>query len=158
MKIEISPNKIAKDVLTIWPEPGPDVDIVMDLKKLTFKENSVDTIYSYHVLDHLFPQEILPTILNWTKCLKSGGEIFFVIDDFEFICRYFVGGEITIDDFNQNFTHPCYFTKENIISYLSKAGYNENLIKIWFADIPEIYIKKDHELIISAQKNDKQNL
>ena len=49
MKIQLSNKKIIPDVLTVWQEAGPEVDIVMDLRKLTFAENSLDEIGRAHV-------------------------------------------------------------------------------------------------------------
>lgn len=152
MIIEISPKKILKDAVTVWNNPGSEIDLTMEVNKLTFRENSIDAIYTYHVLDHLFSDEIIEAISNWKKCLKPGGNLFIVVDDFEYVCREFVGGDINIDQFNKNHTRPCNFNKDNIVEYCMKAGFPEGSVKIWFTDIPNIYIKKHYEMIFSAQK------
>lgn len=152
MIVELSPKKIRKDAITVWNTPQPEVDIVMDLKKLTFKENSLDELYAYHVLDHLFPEEVIETISNWKKCLKPKASVFLVVDDFEYVCRAFTGGDINIDKFNDEFARPCNFNKDNMINYCMQAGFMEGSVKIWFIDIPGIYIKQHYELIFSAAK------
>lgn len=154
MKIQLSDKKILKDVLTVWQEAGPSVDLVADLRKLTFAPNSLEAIYSFHVLDHLFPNEILNTLINWRECLKPGGTLFVVVDDFEFIARMIVGGDITIDEFNKNFAHPSQFSRDNLIQYMLDAGFQADNLKLWFADIPNLFSKKKYELIIEATKND----
>ena len=59
MIIELSPKKIIDGALTVWNQSDSEADIIMDLKNLTFKESNIDAIYSFHVLDHLFIDEII---------------------------------------------------------------------------------------------------
>lgn len=152
MKIQLSPTKIVKDALVIWNDPGPEVDIVMDLKKLTFKENSIEEIYSFHVLDHLFPEECVPAVSNWIKILAPKGHLFTVVDDFEYIARAFVGGDIPIDLINDLHSHPTQFTRDSMIVLLSKAGIRDDQSNIWFADVPDRFSKKHYELVFDSTK------
>lgn len=154
MKIQLSPIRIVPDVLTVWSEHGPEVDIVMDLKKLTFKPGSVDELYSFHVLDHLFPDEIVPAITNWRSCLKDKGKAFFLVDDFEYITRAFVGGDIDINLINDLHNHPTQLTKENLVTFLKAGGFNETVINQWFANVPHLFEKKHYELLLDATKHE----
>ena len=104
MIIELSPKKIVPGSFTCWNEPGPEVDLVVDLKKLTFKEGSVEELYSFHIVDHLFENEIVPAISNWKSCLKKGANLFIIVDNFEYLARAFVGGDMSIDELNFNST------------------------------------------------------
>lgn len=148
MIIEISPKKIIKDAVTVWNQPGPEVDVVMDPKNLTFREGSIKTIYAFHVLDHLFENEIVEAMNNWRKCLVAHGELFVIVDDFEHLARAFVGGDIDIESFNLNFTHPTNFTLELMVSYYKRAGFNEEKVVKWF-EMPG-FPKEEHELITSV--------
>lgn len=138
--------------MTVWQEPGEEVDLMMDLRNLTFKENSIDEIYAFHVLDHLFLEEIPRAIESWRKCLKSGGKIYFVVDDFEIIARQFVSGDFAINDFNKNFSHPTQFTKENMVDFLANKGFVETKIVIWYDGVKTLIDKAPHELVMSAEK------
>lgn len=133
--------------MTVWYEHGPEVDVVMDLKNLTFAPGSVEAIYSFHVLDHLFASEIAGVLKNWKACLKQNGVLFVVVDDFEFISRAFVGGDISIDQFNESFSHPAYLTRDNLLSYCLQAGFKEDGPKIWFDHVGDLFPKMDYELI-----------
>lgn len=152
MKIQISPTKIIPDALVVWHQAGPEVDIVMDVKNLTFKEESLDEIFTFHVLDHLFSNEIPVALTNWRRCLKPGARLFLLVDDFEYLCRAFVGGDINIDIFNNNFSHPTQFTKDNLIKYLVDAGFTDEQEKmqVWYE--LSFYAKTQHELIFSVIK------
>lgn len=150
MKIQLSPKKIIPGVMTVWNRPGPEVDVVMELNKLTFKEKSIEVIFAFHVLDHLFPEEIPGTLENWKKLLTPTGDLFVVVDDFEYICRGFVGGDIPIDKLNDEFNHPTQFSRDNLTKQLSLAGFRSDIMKIWFADVPGLFAKKHFELVVQA--------
>lgn len=151
MRIQISDIKIVKDATVIWDQHGPEVDIVMDVKKLTFKPGSVTEIFAFHVLDHLFPHEIVEALSNWKQCLVPGGKIYMVVDDFEYIARAFVGGDIPIDLYNRDHAHPTQFTKDSLVQYLKNAGFKDDNCAIWFQDVPGLFPKKVYELVLDAK-------
>jgi predicted SAM-dependent methyltransferase len=152
MKIQISPTRIVPDALVIWNEHGPEVDVVMDVKNLTFKEDSIEEIYAFHVLERLFESEIPVAIESWKKCLAPGKEVFIISDDFEFVARSFVGGEMSIDKLNTRFSYPTRLTRENIVRYLRETGFSEHDMRFWFVDVPDRFPKKDFELVVSSKK------
>ncbi len=157
MIIELSPQKIIQGAFTCWNQEGPGVDLVVDLKKLTFKENSIEEIYSFHVLDHLFEDEIIPALENWRKCLKPGKKLFVIVDDFEYLARAFVGGDISIEELNSSFAHPTNITRESLLKYFKSVGFEEEKTHMWYGDIMnqrgEIILPKKHfELIFDANK------
>ncbi len=152
MRIQLSPTRIIPNVTTVWNVPGPEVDIVMDLKKLTFAEGFCDTIYSFHVLDHYFPEEIPEAVANWYRCLRPGGKLWLKVDDFEILCREFVGGGITIDRLNLEYTRPVYLTRDNLVRYLTGAGFGDGNLVIWFEDVPNEFKKDSYELVLDAKK------
>lgn len=154
MKIQLSPIKTIPDALVVWNEPTPDTDIVMDLKNLTFAPGKIEEIYSFHILDHLFSNEIDVAISNWKKMLQKGGKLYTVTDDFEHLARKFVGGEMDVKEFNENHSHPTYFRKESMIDIFIRAGFLLDNIIIWFADVTGKFAKAEHELVFSITKHD----
>lgn len=155
IKIQLSPIRMVKDAITIWSEVGPEVDIVMDLKKLTFRPGSIEEIYSFHVLDHLFPEETSIAISNWKNCLKIGGKLWSIVDDFEHTTRAFIGGDISIELFNNLYSHPSQFSRDSLVSELKKGGFKEEKITVWFAEnVAEKFIKKNDEIVLESTKNE----
>lgn len=152
MKIQLSPRRIIKDVMTVWYEPGPEVDVVMDLKNLTFADNSIDAIYSFHVLGSCFDKEINQALFNWRKLLKLGSELYVVVDDIDFLARSLVGGDINVDMFNANHSRPSYFTRDSIIKSLNSVGFLSDNVRLWYVDVPDLFMKQPFELVISAKK------
>lgn len=155
MKIQLTNKKIVEDAIVVWNEHGQDIDLTMDLKKLSFAPNSVDEIYAFHVLDHLFPEEIFEAISNWRKCLKTNGQLFIVVDDFEYIARAFIGGDLSIELFNNLYSHPTQFTRDNLVLELKKGGFKEDKISIWFTDkVANKFIKNKTELVLDCKKHE----
>lgn len=152
IKIQISPKRIIKDAMTVWNEPGPEVDVVMEPKNLTFRPGSVEAIYSFHVLDHLFPSEIKQALNNWHGLLGPGGKLFALVDDFEYICRGFVGGDVDIETINAIHNHPSQFTRDHLIAQLKYTGFGEDKQIIWF-EAPAFMPKAHYELLIEATKS-----
>lgn len=150
MKIQLSKTRIIPDAMTVWYEHGPDVDLVMDLKSLTFAPQSVEKLYAFHVLEHFYPSEIKPAIRNWMSVVVPGGKLFVVNDDFEFVCRSFIGGDLSIDQLNDGFTKPTHFTKDNMVASLEDAGAVPGSVVIWYADVTDEFKKAEHELVVAV--------
>lgn len=154
IKIQLSPKRIVKDVLTVWSEHGPEVDIVMDLKNLTFKPGSIKEIYSFHVLDHLFPEEINTAVNNWRTRLEVGGKLFAVVNDFEYVSRAFVGGDISIELINDQYNHPTQFSRDSLFKAFRTGGFEDEKISIWFTDVPGLFNRKHYELVFEARNHE----
>ncbi len=152
MKIQLSDKRIIKGAMTVWSQPGPEVDIVMDLSKLTFRPGSITEIFAIHVVDHLFPEESQAALKNWLECLAPGGSLHAVNDDFEYIARGFVGGDISIDLLNEQHNHPCQCTRDNVVKMMANAGFVNDKIHIWLEGAPGEYPKKHYEFTLTAKK------
>jgi len=54
-----------------------------DMYELPFKENTVDTIYSSHALEHLPIRYANAALFNWHKVLRQDGNLFLAVPDLE---------------------------------------------------------------------------
>ncbi len=152
MKIQLSEKRIIPGVMTIWSHHGPEVDLVMDLQNLTFKPGSINEIYAFHVLDHFFPEEGEKAVKNWFQCMSQGSSLHLLNDDFEYLTRAYVGGDIDIELFNDLHNHPCQYTQKNIVDVLSKGGFKDSDVVLWYSGNPEGMTKKHYEFIVTAPK------
>jgi len=151
-KIELSPIRTIPDAVTVWQEPGPEVDLVMDLKALTFRPESVKLIVAHHVLERLFPDEADAALRNWHSCLAKGGKLYVINDDFEYVARAFIGGDIDIGIFNRNHAHATQWDRKLMGDTLISIGFPEPSVKVWFGDIGDFIKRKHYELLIEATK------
>lgn len=53
----------------------PNVDIVCSAWQIPFPNNTVDKIYSRHMIEHLSKEEAIETLTHWFQILKIGGII-----------------------------------------------------------------------------------
>jgi predicted SAM-dependent methyltransferase len=54
------------------------VDYVCEAHDLPFEDQSVDEVYSRHLVEHLTFREFLTTLKEWNRVLKPGGSIYIV--------------------------------------------------------------------------------
>lgn len=151
-KIQISPRRIIPDVLTVWSEPGPEVDVVMDLRNLTFAKGSLELLVSFQILSHFIAEDVGRAMQNWESLMKSGGELFVVVDDFEFLARSFVGGDLAIEHYNTDYSVPTHFTSDNLAAALNHVGFIPDNIRIFYADVPNLFTRQKHELVMCGKK------
>lgn len=88
-----SGGHVNHDFINIDMTPELGVDIVHDLRKgLPFPENSLDEIYSHHVLEHFNYYEIRELLKSCRRCLKKGGSIRAEIPNFEATAKLWLAG------------------------------------------------------------------
>ena len=67
-------------------------DYVCDIRKLPFKQNSIEQIESYHVIEHLARQDAINTLKNWYSLLNNGGKIVIECPDFDEAVKEYING------------------------------------------------------------------
>lgn len=65
-------------------------NIIMDVQKLDFPENSVSEILAIHVFEHLSPYKAADNLKAWWTILKPGGKLIMEMPDIEQLCKRFV--------------------------------------------------------------------
>ena len=152
-KIQISPKKMVEDAVVIWPEKTPDVDLVIDPRMypgLNLKDNSVKVLYVFNLLGITMQKDIIKVLKNIYKALAPDGQLYIIEYDFEYISRAFTGGDLSIEEFNEDFIRTTYLTKDSTIKYLELAGFSKRDMRVWLdgAKFP----KQHYEFIISGVK------
>jgi len=122
-----------------------------DMMHLPFTENSVDTIYSSHSLEHLPIRPANATLCHWQKVLRKGGMLYIAVPDLEEVCSIMAdpnvseeakwdwyvyvlfGYQIDVDSkadscdaslpIDQGQFHTTGFTKNRLNTLLSKTGF-----------------------------------
>jgi predicted SAM-dependent methyltransferase len=126
-------SKTKDEYLNVDIRNGKNVDLVATLVNLPFKKDSVDEIFSSHVIEH-FPRfnlenEIFP---YWYSLLKSGGKLVAFFPDAHTMATKYVNGEYDFEsfatvtfggqDYKFNF-HYIMFNEEFVTKLLKKAGF-----------------------------------
>jgi len=56
-------------------------DVIMDVRKLEFEDESADEILCVNLIDHMKKEEFLETLKEWKRVLKVGGKLIIDVDD-----------------------------------------------------------------------------
>ena len=69
-------------------------DIICDIKKLPWPDNTASIIESYHVIEHISHRKIKSALADWYRVLKPGGKFIVECPHFdEAINEYLAGNE-----------------------------------------------------------------
>lgn len=56
-------------------------DIRLDATKLPFRDRSIRAVYAHHILEHIYREQALATVVEWARVLIPGGVLSVVIPD-----------------------------------------------------------------------------
>lgn len=118
----------------------PSVDEIQNAELLTsYKPNSVDLLYSCHILEHFGRWRYKQVLQRWYEIIKPGGVLRLAIPNFENICKHYVinkdlpvvmgllyGGQ----DYNENF-HYVTFDFDSLTKVLKEVGFTEIYLWDW---------------------------
>lgn len=141
-------NKIKFDKLEVGSGAKPKVgylhfdtrklegtDVVGDARKLPFKEEEFEEVYSRFFLEHLLREDAKKALKEMNRVLKSGGKIVVIVPNLAYFCKLFVsetgqkkewslnkiyGFEKYVEDH-----HNFGYDKEILEKYLIEAGFIE---------------------------------
>ena len=75
-----------------------------DITKLEFDNDSVDLIYSSHVIIYFDREEIIPILKEWQRVLKPGGILRLAVPNFMMMAKLYMDGKYPL----KNFLGPLY--------------------------------------------------
>jgi predicted SAM-dependent methyltransferase len=67
-------------------------DLVCDIRKLPYPDNSVTLIETYHVIEHLPRHDFPKALKEWQRVLVTGGKLVIECPDFDEVIREYVQG------------------------------------------------------------------
>jgi predicted SAM-dependent methyltransferase len=117
-----------------------------DITKLDFKDNTVDLIYSSHVLEYFDRVEVIDVLNEWKRVLKPNGILRIAVPDFESMVKLYLSGKYNLE----NFLGPIFGKMEmsdEVIYHRTTYDYNslkKILEKVGFLDI-KLYNWKETE-------------
>lgn len=76
------------DEIRLDIDPGVSPDILADMRDLSMLEDeSYDALYSSHNIEHLFSHEVVPTLGEWRRVLKTNGVAVVQCPDLGAVCQ-----------------------------------------------------------------------
>ena len=132
-------------------------DVVCNIRKLPYPDNSVELIETYHVIEHL-PRHDLPKALKeWFRVIAFGGMLIIECPDFDkAVKEYIEGNEERINNIFglQRFpgdTHMFGYNFKRLKKLLEEAGFRD----IQEREPQDYHIKDEPCLRIECVKSDK---
>jgi predicted SAM-dependent methyltransferase len=137
-----------------------------DITKLQqFEDNSVDLIYSSHVIEYFDREEVIDVLDEWKRILKKDGILRIAVPDFRSIANLYVNGKYPLEKFlgplygkmkmsNQTIYHKTTYDFESLEKVLSLSGFSE--IKKYNWEDTDHSIHDDHSQAYLPHM-DKQN-
>jgi len=98
MKLDLGSGHVRMEGwLRVDLDPDADADYQIPIQELEkhFKPNTVEEIRAYHVLEHISPKEVFPTMRGWWKILKPGGKITVEVPDCEEVMLAYARGQVS---------------------------------------------------------------
>jgi predicted SAM-dependent methyltransferase len=157
MNIQIAPKRMIKDAYVIWPwRDNDDVDLAFDLREgyLGLKPESSKAIYLYNFLGMCRPEEIQDIVENLTHILKPGGKLFIIEQDFDYVARNYVGGDLPLNEFNKDFNRETFLSQEECTKILDNNGFLSSEQQIWKDH--KMFNAEHYQFILSGTKKKKK--
>lgn len=136
LKLNIGCGNDTKDGYTNIDKYNKNADIIAPANDLPYDDNSVDEIYSSHLIEHLLPgTEDITTLNEWRRVLKPGGRLIIRCPNFERYINDWLGGN---DEYREGWGlinifgwkdrgvgmwHHTGFTVESLPKLLIKCGF-----------------------------------
>jgi predicted SAM-dependent methyltransferase len=108
-------------------------DVICDITKLPWPDNSADLIESYHVIEHISHRKVKDTLSDWFRVLKPGGRMIVEAPHFDMaINEYLQGNEsrlINIFGWQRSYgdAHLYGYNPARLIRLLEEVGFGECL-------------------------------
>lgn len=65
-------------------------DIIADIEKLKFYNNSIEVFYSSHVFEHVVRSKSKATLKEWYRVLKPNGKLYICVPDIETLIKIYL--------------------------------------------------------------------
>jgi predicted SAM-dependent methyltransferase len=147
-KIEFSEKPRVEEALTVWPDFNPGVQLLLDPGSV--RKNSVKVIYCFGLLGHYSSFKAEAVLESLCQLLESGGQIYIIEPDIEYLARAVVGGDISIKDLNKDFIRKSYYSKDLLLEMMSSVGFDADKILEWREGLK--FEKAHYEIVLSAVK------
>jgi predicted SAM-dependent methyltransferase len=74
-------------VIKVDVRKSANPDLLCDVRKLPYPDNSIDSIYAGHILEHFSFREVDEILNVWVKILKQGGDLYVKVPNTKHLCE-----------------------------------------------------------------------
>lgn len=133
-KLNLGCGHLAKeDFINVDVRELPGVDLISDVRSLPFDKQTIDTIYTAHLVE-LFPEQVLREVVipHWLALLKPEGHLIIVAADAQAMMDGYARGEFSFEELReitfgrQKYAgdfHFTMFSPEIAVKLLQESGF-----------------------------------
>lgn len=88
-----TPGGVNSDIISTGYE-----DIRLDATALPFRDRSIRAVYAHHILEHIYREQALATVVEWARVLIPGGILSVVIPDWRHLFSMVELGDYVMRD------------------------------------------------------------
>jgi predicted SAM-dependent methyltransferase len=106
-------------------------DFVCDAARLPYRDDEVDSIETYHMIEHLPRDKAAQAVHEWFRVLRAGGTLAMECPDFDATVRLYLAGEARrMDDIfglqtREGDTHYWGYNEKRLRDLLQTVGFLE---------------------------------
>jgi predicted SAM-dependent methyltransferase len=106
-------------------------DYVCDVRRLPWRDGSVDAIESHHVIEHISHRDVTETLLEWRRVLVPGGSLMLETPHFDETLREYLAGneERLLSIFGRQRragdTHLFGYNPQRLARLLAQCGFED---------------------------------
>jgi len=128
---------------------GDCVDLVCNVIKLPYEDNSIDECYAGHVIEHLTMEEARKGLKEWLRVLKPGCHIGIVIPEKHLTPKHMlIGDKFPNEPYKE---HHSFWDGEMLKKEVKKAGF-ENIETMNINTYPHLVARPHWQVGIIARK------
>jgi predicted SAM-dependent methyltransferase len=110
-----------------------------------YADNSVDEIWSSHMLEHLPKRQVIPTLREWYRVLKVGGRLVIEVPDLVWCCQQWLQRR---DD---SWWRDLIFGNQDDAGQFHQTGFTHSILQMYVEDVGF------HVLYVNTVYNHAQN-
>lgn len=130
MKLDLGCGKDKIEGFTGVDLYEPSADIKDDIVTLsTFKDDSIDEIRAFHILEHMFEKDIKPALASMYRVLKPEGKVHIQVPDLVWLCQDFINQR---EDDRWGWKLQTLFglqREDNLIGEMHKTGFSADRLR-----------------------------
>lgn len=154
LDVGCGPNKIHKSFIGVDPYAENNlVNVKAYMWDMPFPDNSVDGITCFAALEHISKFQVLPTLSEFSRVLKSGAKAIILVPDLIYCLQAFIANPTVEWEMDLIFGLQ---SRDNMTIHegeFHRTGFTKEIIHLYFENIPGMKVETIYAINAYTQLN-----